>query len=59
MVTIDELKVVNPEIADETFAALYPFRPLAKVVVDLTPLRSSKNKRLTIQPPSQLSILKC
>jgi hypothetical protein len=40
-------------------AALYPFRPLAKVAVDLTPLRSSKTKRQTIQPPPQISILKC
>ena len=40
-------------------AALYPFRPLAKVAVDLTPLRSSKTKRQTIQPPPQISIPKC
>jgi hypothetical protein len=40
-------------------AALYPFRPVAKVVVDLTLQRSSKTKRQTIQPPPQISILKC
>jgi hypothetical protein len=32
---------------------------LAKVVVDLTLERSSKTKRLTIQPPPQISILEC
>ena len=39
-------------------AALYPFRPVAKVVVDLTLQRSSKTKHVAIQPP-QISILKC
>jgi hypothetical protein len=32
---------------------------VAKVVVDLTLQRSSKTKRQTIQPPPQISILKC
>jgi hypothetical protein len=40
-------------------AALYPFRPLAKVMVDLIRLRSSKTKRLTIQPPPQISVSEC
>jgi hypothetical protein len=40
-------------------AALYPFRPLAKVVADLTLKRSSKTKHVTIQPPPQTSIFKC